>query len=203
MYDHKLNAFFLQTAPYAAWVHLAIATWAFGYYEIPSYIIDPGGLAGSVGVDASAVTALAGNSTTGDLTNAPDQFDIFARVVRLNALIPFLMFIVVTVALFFAGLVDNVAALFGGVCQGEEKIDEVPPFDELIFAGDSRYDESTPEGELNNKLSGLRSYRLEDNPEYMKFFPEVLSADGTAGTSAKRNASGKSETKAPEAQNMA
>lgn len=203
MYDHKLNAFFLQTAPYAAWVHLAIATWAFGYYEIPSYIIDPGGLAGSVGVDASGVTALAGNSTTGDLTNAPDQFDIFARVVRLNALIPFLMFIVVTVALFFAGLVDNVAALFGGVCQGEEKIDEVPPFDELIFAGDSRYDESTPEGELNNKLSGLRSYRLEDNPEYMKFFPEVLSADGTAGTSAKRNASGKSETKAPEAQNMA
>ena len=22
MYDHKLNAFFLQTAPYAAWAHL-------------------------------------------------------------------------------------------------------------------------------------------------------------------------------------
>jgi DNA-directed RNA polymerase II subunit RPB7 len=39
MYDHKLNEMFLNMAPYAAWFHLAIATWAFGYYEIPSYTI--------------------------------------------------------------------------------------------------------------------------------------------------------------------
>jgi len=54
------------------------------------------------------------------------------------------------------------------------------------------------EGELNNKLSGLRSYRLEDNPKYMKLFPEVLAADGTNKASAKRNASAP-----PKAQTMA
>jgi len=24
------------------WLHLAIATWAFGHHDIPSYIVDPG-----------------------------------------------------------------------------------------------------------------------------------------------------------------
>ena len=33
----------------------------------------------------------------------------------------------------------------------------------------------------NVKLSGLRSYRIEDNPEYMMLFPEVL--DATPGFS--------------------
>jgi len=200
MYDHKLNAFFLKTAPYAAWAHLAIACWAFGYYEIPSYIVDPGGLAGSVGVDASAVTAAAGGSASADadLTGAPDQFDFMARLVRANALVPFVMFIILTVALFFAGLVEQIASVFGNACVGEEKVDEVPPFSDLIFAGDARYDEPLGEGEMNNKLSGLRSYRLEDNPTYMKLFPEVLSADGTSR--AERPAT--PANKAPQAQNM-
>tara|TARA_B100001564_G_C20051292_1_gene407764 strand:- start:179 stop:511 length:333 start_codon:yes stop_codon:yes gene_type:complete len=109
------------------------------------------------------------------------------------------MFIIVTVALFFAGLVEQIASLFGNACAGEEKVDEVPPFSELIFAGDSRYDEPIKEGEPNNKLSGLRSYRLEDNPEYMKLFPEVLSADGTGGTRERPATPG---NKAPQAQNM-
>ena len=199
MYDHKLNAFFLKTAPYAAWTHLALACWAFGYYEIPSYVVDPGGLAGKVGVDASAVTAVAGDGGDADLSGAPGQFDIMARLVRANALVPFCMFIIVTVALFFAGLVEQIASLFGNACAGEEKVDEVPPFSELIFAGDSRYDEPIKEGEPNNKLSGLRSYRLEDNPEYMKLFPEVLSADGTGGTRERPATPG---NKAPQAQNM-
>jgi len=118
--------------------------------------------------------------------------------VRLNALVPFLMFVVVTVALFFARIVDTVVGTLGAACAGEEKIDEVPPFDELIFFGDSRYEDELVEGELNNKLSGLRSYRLEDNPKYMKLFPEVLAADGTNKASAKRNASAP-----PKAQTMA
>ena len=51
-----------------------------------------------------------------------------------------------------------------------------------------------PEGELNNKLSGLRSYRIEDNPKYAKLFPEVIGGE-----------SGRRETpaKAPKTQNMA
>jgi DNA-directed RNA polymerase II subunit RPB7 len=199
MYDHKLNAFFLKTAPYAAWTHLALACWAFGYYEIPSFIVDPGGLAGKVGVDASAVTSATGDGGDVDLSGKPAQFDFMARLVRANALVPFVMFLIVTVALFFAGLVENIASVFGNACVGEEKVDEVPPFSDLIFAGDSRYDEPTKEGELNNKLSGLRSYRLEDNPEYMKLFPEVLSADGTGGT---RERPATPANKAPKAQNM-
>jgi hypothetical protein len=49
-----------------------------------------------------------------------------------------------------------------------------------------------PEGALNNKLSGLRSYRIEDNPKYAKLFPEVIGGDH-----------GKTPTKAPKTQNMA
>ena len=199
MYDHKLNTFFLKTAPYAAWTHLALACWAFGYYEIPSYVVDPGGLAGKVGVDATAVTSVTGDGGDVDLSGKPAQFDFMARLVRANALVPFCMFLIVTVALFFAGLVEQIASVFGNACVGEEKVDEVPPFSELIFAGDSRYDEPTKEGEMNNKLSGLRSYRLEDNPEYMKLFPEVLSADGTGGT---RERPATPANKAPAPQNM-
>ena len=146
------------------------------------------------------MTAAAGGSPSADadLTGAPDQFDFMARLVRANALVPFVMFIIVTVALFFARLVEQIASVFGNACVGEEKVDEVPPFSDLIFPGDARYDEPVEEGEMNNKLSGLRSYRLEDNPTYMKLFPEVLSADGTSR--AERPATPAS--KAPQAQNM-
>ena len=199
MYDHKVNTFFLKIAPYAAWVHLALACWTFGYYEIPSYVVDTDGLASRVGVDAGVVNAVTGDSSDADLSGSPGQFDFKARLVRANALVPFCTFIIVTVALFFARLTEQIASLFGNACVGEEKVDEVPPFSDLIFPGDSRYDEPLKEGEMNNKLSGLRSYRLEDNPKYMKLFPEVLSADGTSGT---RERPAKPASKAPEAQNM-
>jgi DNA-directed RNA polymerase II subunit RPB7 len=204
MYDHKLNTFFLKTAPYAGWVHLAIASWAFGYHEIPSYIVDPGGIAEKIGFSSVSDAADAASDSQSDdnLNGAPGQFDILARLVRANALVPFLMFVIVTVALFFTGLIESIASFFGNACVGEEKVDEVPPFDELVFFGDSRYDEPIPEGEINNKLSGLRSYRLEDNPEYMQLFPDVLAADGAESLNRKKRPTALGETAAPERQNM-
>ena len=61
MYDHKLNEMFLNMAPFAAWFHLAIATWAFGYYEIPSYTIGLPSIAGT-GIDANAVSSQSANA---------------------------------------------------------------------------------------------------------------------------------------------
>ena len=88
MYDHKLNAQFLKFAPYAAWVHCALATWAFGYYEIPSYIVDPGDIVGKVGVDSDNLALLNENEVNdADLSGKPDQFEFMARLVRANALI--------------------------------------------------------------------------------------------------------------------
>ena len=213
MYDGKLNGLFLYFAPYAAWVHLALASWAFGYYEIPSYIVDPGSVAGDVGVDAGAAASLTEDQLDStDLSNKPAQFDIIARLVRANALIPFLMFIVVTVALFFTKLVDGLLApVIKVICgEKEEKVDAVPPFNELIFPGDARYEEESStrrSDDLNDKLSGLRSYRLEDNPDYMKLFPEVLSADnagpGLMSSGKKTPNKGKKPDEAPAKQNMA
>jgi hypothetical protein len=57
MYDYKLNELFLAYAPYACWFHLAIATWAFGHHQIPSYIIDP---SDAVGDNAALATLTAG-----------------------------------------------------------------------------------------------------------------------------------------------
>ena len=198
MYDHKLNEMFLNMAPFAAWFHLAIATWAFGYYEIPSYTIGLPSIAGT-GIDANAVSSQSANADDSnvDYTGAPAQFDFMARLKRLNALVPFLFFVVLTVSLFLAKLVDKLlkpicGAIFGN--KGPEKIDEVPPFDQLIMPGQVGYEDPVPEGELNNKLSGLRSYRIEDNPKYAKLFPEVIGGE-----------SGRRETpaKAPKTQNMA
>ena len=195
MYDHKLNEMFLNMAPYAAWFHLAIATWAFGYYEIPSYTIGLPSIAGT-GMDAGAMNQDANaDDSNVDYTGAPAQFDFMARIKRLNALVPFLFFVVVTVSLFLANLVNTLlkpicSAMFGH--KGPEKVDEVPPFDQLIMPGQVGYEDPVPEGALNNKLSGLRSYRIEDNPKYAKLFPEVIGGD-----------QGKTPTKAPKTQNMA
>ena len=202
MYDHKLNEQFLKFAPYAAWVHCALATWAFGYYEIPSYIVDPGDVVGKVGVDSNNLAALNENDlNNADLSGKPDQFDFMARLVRANALLPFAMFLIVTVSLFFAKFFGTLFGILCSACgKGEEKVDDVLPFDQLIFPGEAMYDEPQAEGEPNNKLSGLRSYRLEDNPKYMRLFPEVLSADNSRGgmtPSKERN------TAAPESQTMA
>jgi DNA-directed RNA polymerase II subunit RPB7 len=130
-----------------------------------------------------------------DYTGAPAQFDFMARIKRLNALVPFLFFVVLTVSLFLAKLVNTLlkpicSAMFGS--KGPEKVDEVPPFDQLIMPGQVGYEDPVPEGALNNKLSGLRSYRIEDNPKYAKLFPEVIGGDH-----------GKTPTKAPKTQNMA
>ena len=178
------------------WFHLAIATWAFGYYEIPSYTIGLPSIAGT-GIDTNAASSPNADDSNVDYTGAPAQFDFMARLKRLNALVPFLFFVVLTVSLFLAKLVDKLlkpicGAIFGK--KGPEKIDEVPPFDQLIMPGQVGYEDPVPEGELNNKLSGLRSYRIEDNPKYAKLFPEVIGGE-----------SGRRETpaKAPKTQNMA
>ena len=186
---------FLYMAPYAAWFHLAIATWAFVYYEIPSYTIGLPSIAGT-GMDAGAMNQDANaDDSNVDYTGAPAQFDFMARIKRLNALVPFLFFVVLTVSLFLAKLVNTLlkpicSAMFGS--KGPEKVDEVPPFDQLIMPGQVGYEDPVPEGALNNKLSGLRSYRIEDNPKYAKLFPEVIGGDH-----------GKTPTKAPKTQNMA
>ena len=202
MYDHKLNAQFLKFAPYAAWVHCALATWAFGYYEIPSYIVDPGDIVGKVGVDSDNLALLNENEVNdADLSGKPDQFEFMARLVRANALLPFAMFLVITVSLFFAKFFGALfKILCSAACQSEEKVDDVLPFDQLIFPGEAMYDEPQAEGETNNKLSGLRSYRLEDNPKYTRLFPEVLSADNSQRG---MTPSKEKNTDAPESQTMA
>ena len=126
---------------------------------------------------SSNTTDIAGNLTSlevgVDYTGKPEQFDVMARLVRANALLPFVFFLLLTVSLFLAKFLTtffNVCASM--CCQVEEKVDDVASFSTLALPGDERYDD--PSTNPNIKLSGLRSYRIEDNPEYMALFPEVL-----------------------------
>lgn len=185
MYDYKLNDLFLSYAPYACWFHLAVATWAFGHHQIPSYIIDPADAVPGNNQGASFIASVAsqaaqatGNATdtTTDYSGKPDQFDVMNRLVRANALLPFVFFVALTVSLFLSKILGSAAEVCAAACcQREEKVDEdVAPFSTLALPGDARHDD--PGTHPDNKLSGLRSYRIEDNPEYMMLFPEVLDA---------------------------
>ena len=125
-------------------------------------------------------TDIAGNLTSleagVDYTGKPAQFDVMARLVRANALLPFAFFLLLTVSLFL----DKFLTTFFNVCAGmccnvEEKVDDVASFSTLALPGDERYED--PSTNPNIKLSGLRSYRIQDNPEYMALFPEVLDTD--------------------------
>jgi len=181
-YDQKLNSMFLAYAPYACWIHFAAATWAFGHHTIPSYIVDPGDAvpASKSGYyqDAVADAAARSNSTGagGLYTGAPDQFDFLSRLVRVNAVIPFSLFLLLTVSLFLWEFAEFVGEVFSGIyrtcCGADVEVENMPPFSALAHPGDSRFDDPATDAKM--KLSGLRSYRIEDNPEYMMLFPEVL-----------------------------
>ena len=168
MYDHRLNALFLSYAPYACWIHLGFATWVFGHHTIPSYIIDP-----SDGVNANDISITNGANATDD-TGEPDQFNVMSRLKRVNALLPFAFFLVLTISLFLKQLLWPIIEMVTAVCcERKEKVDEVTPFSKLSVPGDSRYND--PATDPNHKLSGLRSYRIEDNPDYSMLFPEAVS----------------------------
>lgn len=167
-YDHALNDMMLRYAPYAAWFHLAIAIWVFGYYQIPSYEI--GGYGSSYGADSTA--------TDGDYDSAPDQLDFVARIVRANAFVPFVLFVLLTATLFLSKILRIfVVTPIKKLCCGheEDQVEDVPDFSELIMPGDPRFDKPLEEGaKMTSKLSGLKSYRLEDNPDYQALFPESV-----------------------------
>jgi hypothetical protein len=75
MFDHKLNDMFLRYAPRAAWLHLAIATWAFGHHNIPSYVVDP--------ADYMSTSEPAPAPSEEEFDNGdPVQFDVMSRLVR-------------------------------------------------------------------------------------------------------------------------
>jgi DNA-directed RNA polymerase II subunit RPB7 len=120
--------------------------------------------------------------------------------VRANALVPFVMFLIVTCRAVLRRVRWRTSRASSATrASGKKRWTRYLRFPISSSRATVRYDEPTKEGELNNKLSGLRSYRLEDNPEYMKLFPEVLSADGTGGT---RERPATPANKAPKAQNM-
>lgn len=179
MYDHKLNDMFLTYAPFACWIHLAVATWAYGHHSIPSYIIDPADHVPATNVAFIERQISGATNTTDTITDysgKPDQFDFMARLVRANALLPFTCFILLTVSLFLEEFISIIWSSLAAMCfEREEKVDDVAPFSTLSMPGDARYED--PATDPSHKLSGLRSYRIEDNPEYMMLFPEVLDAN--------------------------
>jgi hypothetical protein len=121
----------------------------------------------------AAVQSSNATDTATDFTGKPDQFDFMSRLVRANALLPFAFFLLLTLSLFLGKFFGSVFVVLKDLCfPTEEKVDDVAPFSTLAVPGQSAYDD--PDTDPNSKLSGLRSYRIEDNPEYMMLFPEVL-----------------------------
>jgi len=165
MYDEKLSQIFLKAAPYAAWAHLAVATWMMGHSGIPSYLVE---------TDYTSVAEL-----REERDSEPDgQFDVNARLTRVNAIVPFVFFVILTVALVIEANLEVLITLFSSVCGRccvDPEIQGEPDFGDVVG------------GRVPGKsLSGLLSYRIEDNPDYADLFPEareytkVKGCDGVA-----------------------
>jgi hypothetical protein len=88
------------------------------------------------------------------------------------------LFVLLTATLFLSKILRIfVVTPIKKLCCGheEEQVEDVPDFSELIMPGDPRFDKPLEEGaKMTSKLSGLKSYRLEDNPDYQALFPESV-----------------------------
>jgi DNA-directed RNA polymerase II subunit RPB7 len=150
------------------------------YANLISFTPYLGGFLDTATPSPSSPNANTSENTTGSggaYTGTPDQFDVMSRLVRANALLPFALFLVLTVSLFATKILwiifgPIVRAVMGVCCARQDKAEDMAPFSTLALPGNARFDD--PATNPNDKLSGLRSYRLEDNPEYMMLFPEVL-----------------------------
>ena len=147
-YTGKLAALLLHVVPVTVLLHFAIATYIFGERSLPSWLLKGG-------VGAKYTTP---GSTTEEVVDA--QWDVYARLTRVNGLIP-------AVGLISSGALMAVSysvlaakysrrMMKGGVSSDSLSAEGCPPVIEAIARGE---------------LTGLTSYSITVNPDYKHLFP--------------------------------
>jgi hypothetical protein len=140
-YSAKLAALLIHSMPVAVALHFAVAVWAFGARDAPSYVL-PGG-ASEAWVDG--------------VRRVDAQYDIGARIARVNGMIPFIGFVAVS-SLFV--IAEVTLFIRKKLAARSMDLEGCPPLPEVIAQG---------------RLTGMSSYKITANPDYKHLFD----ADGT------------------------
>ena len=140
-YSAKLAALLIHSMPVAVALHFAVAVWAFGARDAPSYVL-PGG-ASEAWVDG--------------VRQVDAQYDIGARIARVNGMIPFIGFVAVS-SLFV--IAEVTLFIRKKLAARSMDLEGCPPLPEVIAQG---------------RLTGMSSYKITANPDYKHLFD----ADGT------------------------
>jgi hypothetical protein len=135
-YSAKLAALLIHSMPVAVALHFVVATWAFGNRSAPSYVLRGGSRASW----ADGVKAIDG------------QYDVGARIARVNGLIPFIGFVAI-LSLFLVAE----AALFvrKKLAPRSMDLEGCPPLPDAVARG---------------CLTGTSSYKITANPDYKHLF---------------------------------
>ena len=154
-YSRELGNTFQLLMPWAVVGHLGVAVWLYGHQALPSF---------SVRDDVNVVIDDTLNQGALDYD---DQFDVGARLGRLNALVPFCflallvaVLVLLYVARTFGSALTTVCQCLG-LCMSAAVLQGIPPLSEAIRTGE---------------LLGLPSYRAEANEEYAELFQSAKKA---------------------------
>lgn len=174
LYDHKLARQFMSYAPLACLAHFAFSSWAFSQWDIPSYFL--------TGLDGWAEEIYDQRDSDFWTVRANmtkyEQLDFKERFYRVNGLIQLIplmaYFIYLLIKAFFSSVGNTALYLLGckGLGASEWKAD-------VQFSNFSEArDNMLKDGDHETSLSGLPSYRVQDNPEYTALFPEAKQVHG-------------------------
>ena len=170
LYDHALATQFFQYVPLACLAHFAFASWVFSQWDIPSYF-----LTGLDGWDEQVYSQTNSDFWTirANMTKY-EQLDFHERFYRVNGLIQIIPLIAYFVYLF----VKSVLGVLGRTVlhvMGCAQCLESDWSAEVQFNTFSRVRDNAlkKDGAVDEVLSGLPSYRVQDNPEYAALFPEA------------------------------
>jgi hypothetical protein len=143
-YSAKLAALLIHSMPVAVALHFAVAVWAFGTRDGPSYVVS--------GVSESSSQAWADGMKQTDA-----QYDIGARIARVNGMIPFIGFVAVS-SLFV--IAEVTLFIRKKLAARSMDLEGCPPLPLVIS---------------QKRLTGMSSYKITANPDYKHLFD----ADGT------------------------
>jgi len=172
-YSGQLAKMMRFVMPWAALLHLALSVWMFGNSSLPSYQVE-----GSVCEKVQEkVSNLFGDGNVG--TQAVDgdgppqwllqtlglgqdeQFDLEARVCRVNGLVPLVALILLTAFLAITYVLKILGSLMGtmcqfcGLCNDRAQAQGIPPFSVAL---------------QNGMLTGFSTYHAYENPDYKDLF---------------------------------
>lgn len=170
LYDHALATQFLGYVPVACLAHFAFACWIFSQWDVPSYF-----LTGLDGWDEQVYSQTNSDFWTirANMTKY-EQLDFQERFYRVNGLIQIIPLIVYFVYVFVKSVLQGVGRttlqLLGCVQCLESSWRANVQFHTFSAVRDNALKK---DGAVDEVLSGLPSYRVQDNPEYATLFPEA------------------------------